>query len=67
MDDDDGATLIESAMSEVQVIECPMCEGAGKLKQGLDMTCPRCLGGGKTTNSGTPLSRWDRNWRMGSA
>lgn len=59
MDEADPLALIESAMSGVRVILCPMCNGEGRLRDALDLLCPRCRGAGKTTTSGMPLSKWD--------
>lgn len=60
-DYDVARALIESALPEVEVIACPMCHGKGSLAHALELTCPRCNGSGKTTNSGTPLTRWDEH------
>lgn len=52
---------LRAACVDVEVIDCPMCGGAGVLPKALNLTCPRCYGCGKTTTSGVPLSKWDHH------
>lgn len=48
MDDetDPAQALIESAMSDVKIVACPMCQGRGRHPEGLDVRCPGCGGRG---------------------